>query len=81
MHIYIPLEPVYTYEDSRNFAELLARLVIAERPGLFTTPRSVAQHASQSITNRFLPSSQSRTRSLRAVFTPLRCGWLGAMPL
>jgi bifunctional non-homologous end joining protein LigD len=43
MHIYIPLEPVYTYEDSRNFAELLARLVIAERPGLFTTPRSVAQ--------------------------------------
>ena len=22
MHIYIPLEPVYTYEDSRNFAEL-----------------------------------------------------------
>ena len=43
MHIYIPLEPVYTYEDSRNFAELLARLVVAERPGLFTTPRSVAQ--------------------------------------
>ena len=43
MHIYIPLQPVYTYEDSRNFAELLARLAIAERPGLFTTPRSVAQ--------------------------------------
>jgi bifunctional non-homologous end joining protein LigD len=43
MHIYIPLEPVYSYEDSRNFAELLARLAIAERPGLFTTPRSVAQ--------------------------------------
>ncbi len=43
MHIYIPLEPVYTYEDSRNFAELLARLVVAERPGLFTAPRSVAQ--------------------------------------
>ncbi|MGC2209027.1 MAG: DNA ligase D [Candidatus Korobacteraceae bacterium] len=43
IHIYIPLEPVYSYEDSRNFAELLARLVVAERPGLFTTPRSVAQ--------------------------------------
>ena len=43
MHIYIPLEPVYTYEDSRMFAELLARLVIAESPKLFTTPRSVAQ--------------------------------------
>jgi bifunctional non-homologous end joining protein LigD len=43
MHIYVPLEPVYTYEQSRTFAELLARLVIAERPGLFTTPRSVAQ--------------------------------------
>jgi len=43
MHIYIPLEAVYSYEDSRMFAELLARLVIAERPKLFTTPRSVAQ--------------------------------------
>jgi bifunctional non-homologous end joining protein LigD len=43
MHIYIPLEPVYTYEQSRTFAELLSRLAISERPELFTTPRSVAQ--------------------------------------
>jgi bifunctional non-homologous end joining protein LigD len=43
MHIYIPLEPVYTYEQSRTFAELLARLAISERPELFTTPRGLAQ--------------------------------------
>ena len=29
MHVYIPLEPVYTYEEARTFAELIARLVIA----------------------------------------------------
>ena len=29
MHVYIPVEPVYTYEETRTFAELIARLVVA----------------------------------------------------
>ncbi len=41
LHLYVPLEPVYTYEQVRVFAELLAALVTAERPDLFTTPRKV----------------------------------------
>jgi bifunctional non-homologous end joining protein LigD len=43
MHIYIPLEPVYTYEQARTFAELVASLAIQETPDLFTTPRSVGK--------------------------------------
>ena len=43
MHIYIPIEPRYTYEQARTFAEIIARLVAAERPDLFTTPRAVSR--------------------------------------
>ncbi|MGH9649315.1 MAG: DNA ligase D, partial [Terriglobales bacterium] len=43
MHVYIPLKPVYSYEQSRSFAEVLARLLAHERPDLFTTPRTVAK--------------------------------------
>lgn len=43
MHIYIPLEPVYSYEESRTFAEILAHLVQHDRPELFTAPRAVSK--------------------------------------
>ncbi|MGA2185479.1 MAG: DNA ligase D [Bryobacteraceae bacterium] len=43
MHVYIPLEPVYTYEQVRSFAEILAHLVTGDNPNLFTTPRAVAK--------------------------------------
>ena len=54
MHIFIPIEPVYTYEQARSFAEVIARLLdrrkaglvhdaaisrrARERPGLFRLP-------------------------------------------
>ncbi len=41
MHIYIPLEPRYTYEQARGFAEVLATLAVEEAKDLFTTPRSL----------------------------------------
>ena len=43
MHVYIPLAPVYTYEQVRSFAEILAHLVTGDNPNLFTTPRAVAK--------------------------------------
>ena len=43
MHIYVPLEPIYSYEQSRSVAEVLARLVAAERPDLFTMPRALSK--------------------------------------
>lgn len=43
MHIFVPLQPRYTYEQVRSLAELLAHMVAHERPDLFTTPRAVAK--------------------------------------
>jgi bifunctional non-homologous end joining protein LigD len=40
MHIFVPLEPRYTYEEVRLFAKALCTIVAAERPDLFTTPRA-----------------------------------------
>lgn len=41
MHVYVPLEPVYTYDQVRSFAEIVSHLAIDREPSLFTTPRSV----------------------------------------
>jgi bifunctional non-homologous end joining protein LigD len=41
MHVFIPIEPRYTYDQARSFAEIVAQLVLAKKPDLFTTPRSV----------------------------------------
>jgi len=45
MHLYLPLERQYTYEQVRMFGEIVARLVAAEIPGLITQERSVARRA------------------------------------
>lgn len=41
MHVYVPVDPMYTYEQIRGFAELLSHLALEREPNLFTTPRSV----------------------------------------
>ncbi len=43
MHIYVPLEPIYTYEQVRGFAQVLYHLVAMERPALFTAQRAVSK--------------------------------------
>ena len=43
MHIFIPVEPVYTYEQLRTFGEIIARTVTAEHPNLVTNERIVAK--------------------------------------
>jgi bifunctional non-homologous end joining protein LigD len=42
-HIYVPVEPVYTYEQLRTFAEIIARNVTAEHANLVTSERMVAK--------------------------------------
>jgi bifunctional non-homologous end joining protein LigD len=42
-HIFIPLEPQYTYEQTRTFAEVVGRLVAAENPKLTTFERTVSK--------------------------------------
>jgi bifunctional non-homologous end joining protein LigD len=43
MHIFIPVVPVYTYEQLRTFGEIIARTVTAEHPNLVTNERTVAK--------------------------------------
>jgi len=43
MHLYLPIEPVYTYEQLRTFAEIVARMVTAEHASLVTHERTVAR--------------------------------------
>jgi bifunctional non-homologous end joining protein LigD len=61
MHIYIPLEPVYTYEQVRSFAEILSILVIREKPELFTTPRTVSQRKKGKVYFDYLQISSAKT--------------------
>jgi bifunctional non-homologous end joining protein LigD len=42
-HIFVPVEPVYTYEQLRTFAEIIARNVTAEHANLVTNERIVAK--------------------------------------
>ncbi len=46
IHLYIPVEPVYTYEQLRTFAEIVARTVATKHPHLVTNERSVARRPS-----------------------------------
>jgi bifunctional non-homologous end joining protein LigD len=41
MHVYVPVDAVYTYDQVRSFAEILSHLAVDREPNLFTTPRSV----------------------------------------
>jgi bifunctional non-homologous end joining protein LigD len=61
MHIYIPLEPIYTFEQVRTFAELLSILVINRKPDLFTTPRAVARRKKGKVYFDYLQISSAKT--------------------
>lgn len=83
MHIYVPLEPIYTYDQTRAFAEILARLAVSEQPGLFTFPRSVGRREKGKVYFDYLQNARGKTISapyvLRAypgapVATPLTWG-------
>ncbi|HEV3039669.1 MAG TPA: DNA ligase D [Candidatus Angelobacter sp.] len=63
MHIYVPVEPIYTYQQVRSFAEILARLLAVERPDLFTTPRAVASREKGKVYFDYLQISHGKTIS------------------
>jgi bifunctional non-homologous end joining protein LigD len=81
MHIYVPVEPIYSSAQTRSFAEILARWVAAERPDLFTTPRMVSAREKGKVYFDYLQNASGKTISapyvLRAhpgapVATPLK---------
>ena len=87
MHLYIPVQPVYTYEMTKSVAEIVARLVASERPDLFTLPRSVSRREKGKVYFDYLQNGRGKTISapyvLRAhpgapVATPLE--WREVVP-
>jgi bifunctional non-homologous end joining protein LigD len=87
MHVYVPIEPVYSFEEARTFAELIARLVTHQKPHLFTTPRTVAKRQKNRVYFDYLQIAKSKTIAapyvLRAyegapVATPLE--WAEVIP-
>jgi bifunctional non-homologous end joining protein LigD len=61
MHIYVPLAPAYSYQQTRALAELIAGLAQAEAPDLFTTPRSVAKRQKDRVYFDYLQNGLSKT--------------------
>lgn len=43
IHIFLPVQPRYTYEQARTFVQAVSALVDAKHPGLLTFERSVAK--------------------------------------
>jgi bifunctional non-homologous end joining protein LigD len=66
MHIYVPLEPVYSYEEVRQFAKVLSMLVMHDRPDLFTTPRAVAKRIANKV--YFDADQISRSKTIAAPY-------------
>jgi bifunctional non-homologous end joining protein LigD len=61
LHVYIPVQPIYTYEETRTFAELIARVVQSGNPALFTTPRSVSKRQKNRVYFDYLQNARSKT--------------------
>jgi len=61
MHVYIPIEPIYTYDEARVFAELIARLIFDKHPEMFTTPRAVSKRQKGRVYFDYLQIAKSKT--------------------
>jgi bifunctional non-homologous end joining protein LigD len=63
MHVFIPIKAEYSYETARHFAEVIARMLAAERPDLFTTPRSVEKREKNKVYFDYMQIAESKTIS------------------
>jgi bifunctional non-homologous end joining protein LigD len=63
MHVYVPVESGYTYEQTRNFAQILSHLVVTERPEWFTTPRHVASREKGKVYFDWMQNAEGKTIS------------------
>jgi bifunctional non-homologous end joining protein LigD len=63
MHIFVPIERRYKYDQARNFAAVIAGLVAAERPDLFTMPRAVEKREKNRVYFDWMQIAESKTIS------------------
>jgi bifunctional non-homologous end joining protein LigD len=67
LHMYIPVDPGYTYEHVRTFAEIIGRLVARENPQKVTQERAVEKRAPGTV---LIDASQNALgRPLATVYT------------
>jgi bifunctional non-homologous end joining protein LigD len=66
-HIYVPIEPKYTFEQTRLFVQAIADIVSSKHPGVLTSQRTVTRRARESI---YMDAHQnSRGQSLASVYS------------
>jgi bifunctional non-homologous end joining protein LigD len=70
LHIFVPLAPLYTYEQVRSFAQLISELVTAQRPDLFTTPRAVSKRQKNRVYFDWQQIAEGKTISAPYVVRP-----------
>jgi bifunctional non-homologous end joining protein LigD len=63
MHLFIPLAPIYTYEQVRTLAEALSGMVAHQHPKLFTTPRAVSKREKGKVYFDWAQIAQGKTIS------------------
>jgi len=63
MHIFVPIERRYGYDQARNFAAVIAGMLAAERKDLFTTPRAVEKREKNRVYFDWMQIAQSKTIS------------------
>ncbi|HTZ99745.1 MAG TPA: DNA ligase D [Candidatus Aquilonibacter sp.] len=67
LHIFVPIEPDYSYEQVRQFVELVATWTARDYPELITTERSLSKRPERSI---YVDAHQnSRGQSLASVYS------------
>ncbi|MHB8791756.1 MAG: DNA ligase D [Thermoleophilia bacterium] len=60
IHVYVPINPVYTYEQARQFAQIIATLCREDRPDLITLETSVSRRQER-IYLDYLQNSMGKT--------------------
>ncbi|QRR02044.1 non-homologous end-joining DNA ligase [Dyadobacter sandarakinus] len=61
LHVYIPFHKKYTFDESRDFAEILARMVTERLPKLTTLERSLSKRKKNQIYVDFLQNRIAQT--------------------
>jgi bifunctional non-homologous end joining protein LigD len=63
LHVYIPMGAKYDYEQTRQFAEIIAQMTVDELPKLATIERSLSKRAKNKVYIDFLQNKEGATLS------------------
>jgi len=61
LHLYVPIEPLYTYEQAASFAELVARRAVTAYPRLGTLARAVNKRQRRHIYLDYLQNARGKS--------------------